>query len=81
MDLKTPQPKLPEGISIMEQFKLITAHMFKYVSGPPPRPTGAVNMIRPDGTQPAPDGFTGEAINIPWGLNVDGNDDVWVGNM
>jgi len=22
-----------------------------------------------------------EAINIPWGLNVDGNDDVWVGNM
>jgi hypothetical protein len=33
MDLKTPQPKLPEGISIMEQFKLITAHMFKYVSG------------------------------------------------
>ncbi len=81
MDLRTPQPKLPEGISIMEQFKLITAHMFKYVSGPPPRPTGAVNMIRPDGTQPAPDGFTGEAINIPWGLNVDGNDDVWIGNM
>jgi hypothetical protein len=81
MDLKTPQPKLPEGISIMEQFKLITQHMFKYVSGPPPRPTGAVNMIRPDGSQPAPMGFTGEAINIPWGLNVDGNDDVWVGNM
>lgn len=81
MDLKTPQPKLPEGISIMEQFKLITAHMFQYVSGPPPRPTGAVNMIRPDGTQPAPMGFTGEAINIPWGLNIDGNDDVWVGNM
>ncbi len=81
MDLQTPQPKLPEGISIMEQFKLITAAMFKYVMGPPPRPTGAVNMIRPDGTQPAPMGFTGEAINIPWGLNVDGNDDVWVGNM
>jgi hypothetical protein len=81
MDLHTPQPQLPEGISIMEQFKLITAAMFKYVMGPPPRPTGAVNMIRPDGTQPAPMGFTGEAINIPWGLNVDGNDDVWVGNM
>ena len=81
MDLKTPQPKLPDGISIMEQFKLITAAMFKYVMGPPARPTGAVNMIRPDGTQPAPMGFTGEAINIPWGLNIDGNDDVWVGNM
>ena len=81
MDLKTPVPKLPEGISIMEQFKLVTEAMFKYVMGPPPRPTGAVNMIRPDGTQPAPMGYTGEALNIPWGLNVDGNDDVWVGNM
>ena len=61
MDLQTPQPKLPEGISIMEQFKLITDAMFKYIMGPPPRLTGAVNMIRPDGTQPAPEGFTGPA--------------------
>ena len=39
-------------------------------------------MIRPDGTQPAPTGFTGGgAIDIPWGLNIDGNDDVWVGNL
>jgi hypothetical protein len=81
MDLQTPQPKLPDGISIMEQFKLVTAHMVKYIMGPPRRATGAVNMIRPDGTQPAPMGFTGEALNIPWGVNVDGNDDVWVGNM
>jgi hypothetical protein len=81
MDLRTPQPKLPEGISIMEQFKLITDHMFKYIEGPPARITGAVNMIRPDGTQPAPEGFTGPAESIPWGLNIDGNDDVWVGNM
>jgi hypothetical protein len=81
MDLKTPVPVLPDGISIMEQFKLVTEAMVKYVMGPPVRPTGAVNMIRPDGTQPAPMGYTGEAINIPWGINVDGNDDVWVGNM
>ena len=77
MDLRTPQPKLPEGISIMEQFKLITDHMVKYIEGPPARITGAVNMIRPDGTQPAPEGFTGPAESIPWGLNIDGNDDVW----
>jgi hypothetical protein len=81
MDLRTPQPKLPEGISIMEQFKLITDHMVKYIEGPPAHITGAVNMIRPDGTQPAPEGFTGPAESIPWGLNIDGNDDVWVGNM
>jgi hypothetical protein len=81
MDLKTPVPKIPDGISIMEQFKIVTEAMVKYIMGPPPRPTGAVNMIRPDGSQPAPMGYTGEAINIPWGLNIDGNDDVWVGNM
>src|SRR5271166_5990059 len=81
MDLKMPVPKLPDGISIMEQFKLITQAMVKYIMGPPARITGAVNMIRPDGTQPAPQGFTGPAESIPWGINVDGNDDVWVGNM
>ena len=81
MDLKMPVPKLPDGISIMEQFKLITQAMFKYIMTPPGHITGQVNMIRPDGTQPAPNGFTGPAESIPWGINVDGNDDVWVGNM
>jgi hypothetical protein len=81
MDLKMPVPKLPDGLSIMEQFKLITEAMVKYIMGPPARITGAVNMIRPDGTQPAPEGFTGPGESIPWGINVDGNDDVWVGNM
>ena len=81
MDLRTPQPKFPDGISIMEQFKILTDSMFHYVIGPPARATGALNRIRPDGTQPAPMGFTGAAVNIPWGLNIDGNDDVWVGNM
>jgi hypothetical protein len=81
MDLKMPIPKLPDGLSIMEQFKLITEAMVKYIRTPPGHITGAVNMIRPDGTQPAPKGFTGPAESIPWGINVDGNDDVWVGNM
>ena len=76
-----PQPKIPDGASIMEQFYLGTLDMFKYVSGPPARNTGAVNMIRPDGTQPAPGGFNSPAISVPWGLNVDGNDDIWLGNM
>ena len=47
-----------------------------------PKPTGLISMIRPDGTQPAPTGFTGGGtIDVPWGLNIDGNDDVWVGNF
>jgi hypothetical protein len=46
--------------------------------------TGQINMIRPDGSEaaPTPLGFTGGgAISVPWGLNIDGDDNVWVGNM
>ena len=81
MDLKTPVPKIPANASIMEQFKLVTDAMFKYIMTPPGHITGQVNMIRPDGTQPDPMGYTGPGESIPWGINVDGNDDVWVGNM
>ena len=38
MDLKIPMPKIPDGMSIMEQFKLITEAMVKYIMGPPARP-------------------------------------------
>ncbi|MGA8833235.1 MAG: hypothetical protein WB554_16670 [Desulfomonilaceae bacterium] len=79
MDLKTPPPVIPDGVSIMEQFRIATTHILKYVSAT--KTTGAVNMIRPDGTQPAPMGFTGLAISVPWGVSIDGNDDVWIGNM
>ena len=54
MDLKTPVPKIPANASIMEQFKLVTDAMFKYIMTPPGHITGQVNMIRPDGTQPVP---------------------------
>lgn len=50
----------------MEQFKITTEAMVKYIMGPRARITGQVNMIRPAGTQPAPDGFTGPAESIPW---------------
>jgi hypothetical protein len=41
-----------------------------------------VNVIHPDGTQPAPMGFTGNnVVNVPWGVSIDGNDDVRVGNF
>jgi hypothetical protein len=80
LNLKMPVPKFPANASIMEQFKILTDATFKYIMGPPARITGQVNMIRPDGTQPAPQGFTGPAESLPWGINVDGNDNVWVGN-
>src|SRR5215470_331741 len=39
-----------------------------------PRITGFTGMGS-DGTEPAPEGVTGPAESIPWGLNIDGNDD------
>jgi hypothetical protein len=42
--------------------------------------TGVRNMITPDGKQPAPKGFNGDAgVNVPWGVSIDGDDDVWFG--
>jgi streptogramin lyase len=42
-------------------------------------PHGDVSMIRPDGTVLRPfDG--GKSILFPWGVSIDGNDNVWVAN-
>lgn len=77
VSLDFPMPKVPDGASIMEQFRIMGAAGLRY-----PKPTGVINMIRPDGSQPVPAGFTGNGtVNIPWGLNLDGNDDVWIGNF
>jgi hypothetical protein len=77
VSLDFPMPKVPDGASIMEQFRLMGAAMLKY-----PKSTGVIHAIRPDGTQLAPKGFTGGGkVDVPWGLNLDGNDDVWIGNI
>jgi hypothetical protein len=75
--LDFPMPKVPDGATIMEQFRIMAGAVFKY-----PKSTGMINMIRPDGTQLEPKGFTGGGeVEVPWGLNIDGNDDVWIGNF
>ena len=82
MSLDFPPPKIPDGVPIMEQFKLAAAHMIKVLESNPKMTTGVMNMIRPDGSQPAPKGYTGgNKINVAWGLAIDGKDDVWVGNF
>jgi hypothetical protein len=82
MSLDFPPPVIPDGASIMEQFKIAAGHLLEVLSSHPKMVTGVVNMIRPDGTQPAPMGYTGDkAVSVPWGVNLDGNDDVWVGNF
>lgn len=72
-----PIPKIPDGASIMEQFRIMGGAMLRYKEA-----TGVIHAISPDGTQLNPKGFTGGGqVDIPWGLNVDGNDDVWIGNF
>jgi len=72
-----PLPKIPDGVSIMEQFAMLLEALGKNMAEG--KKTGIVSMIRPDGTQLAQEGFTGnETINGPWGIVVDGNDDVFV---
>jgi hypothetical protein len=80
MSLDFPPLVLPPNIPINMQFKLRGEHMFKLLTTTVPF-TGAMNMIRPDGTQPEPKGFNGKDINVPWGVSVDGNDDVWYANF
>jgi hypothetical protein len=75
--LDFPMPKVPDGASIMEQFRITGEALMTYTKS-----TGVVHMIRPDGTYLEPKGFTGGgAVDVPWGLNLDGNDDVWIGNI
>lgn len=51
MSLDFPPPVIPDGASIMEQFKIAASHMLKVLSSNPTMVTGVVNMIRPDATQ------------------------------
>jgi hypothetical protein len=72
-------PKVPAGASIMEQFKAFGAVASALESGRV-KATGFVSMIRTDGTQPVPNAFGGDSVNLPWGINIDGNDDIWTTN-
>jgi len=78
--LNFPEVPIPPGTSIMKQFQILGKNMMENVTAT--NTTGIVNMIRPDGTQPNPSGYNGgKEINVPWGVSIDGNDDVWVGNF
>ncbi len=71
-----PLPNIPAGVSIMQQFALILEALKKNIAEG--KTTGVVSMIRPDGTQLAPEGFNGGGtVNAPWGIVIDGNDDVF----
>jgi sugar lactone lactonase YvrE len=42
----------------------------------------SITLLGPDGSVQSPaNGFTGGGITIPWGITVDGDDNVWVANF
>src|SRR5271167_1488105 len=79
ISLDFPPPVIPPGVQIMTQFQIAGLDIFGYTT--PTKPTGVIQMTRPDGSHPAPNGFSGVPINVPWGLSIDGRDDVWFGNF
>jgi hypothetical protein len=82
MSLDFPPPVIPDGASIMQQFQIAAGNMLEQLASGRVKSTGLLSMIRPDGTQPTPMGYTGGGqVSVPWGLNVDGNDDIWAGNF
>jgi hypothetical protein len=73
---------LPPHATIMQEFAAF-GHLLGALQSGRVKATGFVSMIRADGTQqPSPGaGFSGDgAVTLPWGVNVDGNDDVWTTN-
>lgn len=77
-----PPAVIPDGVPIMEQFQIILKHMLTVLEKNPTMTTGVVNMITPDGRQTAPKGFDGNGgVNVPWGVSIDGDDDVWFGQF
>jgi hypothetical protein len=71
---------LPPHATIMQEFQAFS-HILGPLQSGQVKSTGFVSMIRPDGTQPSAAGYSGDgAVNLPWGVNVDGNDDVWTTN-
>ncbi|MCA8991268.1 MAG: hypothetical protein KDA88_04780 [Planctomycetaceae bacterium] len=82
IDLNFPPGPVPSGISILEQFALGYPHLIKSLG--PNQVTGVVNVISATlepGDPNAVQFFHGnKEINVPWGVSIDGSDNVWVAN-
>jgi hypothetical protein len=76
-----PGVKIPDGVPIMVQFQIALKHMLTVMEENPKLKTGVINMIAPDGTQSAPRGYGDGVVSVPWGVSIDGADDVWFGNF
>lgn len=76
-----PPEKIPDGVPIMVQFEIALKHMLTVLEENPKLKTGVLNMITSDGTQSTSKGYGDGVVSVPWGVSIDGADDVWFGNF
>jgi hypothetical protein len=76
-----PAAKIPDGLPIMTQFELVLKHMLTILQKNPGMKTGVISMIAPDGKRVAPKIYGDKVVSAPWGVSIDGADNVWFGNF
>jgi streptogramin lyase len=68
------KPDVPAGVDAVSVF----AYLYKQATE---HPGGNVALLRPDGSAAPGSPFDGaKSFNAPWGIAIDGNDNVWVAN-
>lgn len=73
-----PIAQIPDGSSIMDEFRISYLNLLKNEDK---LPTGTLHMIAAkDGKWVATD-YSSPAVNVPWGMTVDGNGNLWFGNF
>ena len=74
-----PIAKVPEGASVLEEFKLNIEKVLKNEANGINQ-TGNITLIDPEGTVIQKAVLEGE-LYAPWGVSIDGKDNVFVGNF
>ena len=74
-----PLAKVPDGANIIEEFKLNIEKVLENEANGITR-TGNITLIDPDGTVIQKAALEGK-IYGPWGVSIDGKDNVFVGNF
>ncbi|OKL44753.1 hypothetical protein [Pseudovibrio exalbescens] len=76
----TTLPDTPEDAPPLATFEALVSYLLEQQE--PAQPQGQIYLIRPDASLVNEEGFAAAgALDVPWGLSVDGNDDVWVASL
>ena len=73
-----PLPTIPDGASIMEEFRLAYENI---LANEDKLPTGTLHMISGEAGSWTATKMDAGAINAPWGMTVDGKGNLWFGNF